>query len=118
MVRVRLARQISDACRGPRGYIPIVTLSPEWEMEFADARTGPPEDRQLAMAPSKLSDFMQRARGAIDGAIQQGDAPILLTSSAIRPHVRMIIDRVRPEVPVLAQTEISPRVRIRTVGSV
>ena len=118
VVRVRLARQISDACRGPRGYIPIVTLSPEWEMEFADARTGPPEDRQLAMAPSKLTDFMQKVRSAIDGAIQQGDAPILLTSSAIRPHVRMIIDRVRPEVPVLAQTEISPRVRIRTVGAV
>jgi len=118
VVRVRLARQISDACRGPRGYIPIVTLSPEWEMEFADARTGPPEDRQLAMAPSKLTDFMQKVRAAIDGAIQQGDAPILLTSSAIRPHVRMIIDRVRPEVPVLAQTEISPRVRIRTVGAV
>ena len=118
VVRVRLSRQISDACRGPRGYIPIVTLSPEWEIEFADARTGPPEDRQLAMAPSKLGDFMQKVRGALDSAVAGGDAPVLLTSSMIRQHVRMIIDRVRPDVQVLAQTEISPRVRIRTVGSV
>ena len=118
IVRVRLARQLSDACRGPRGYIPIVTLSPEWEIEFADARVGPTEDRNLAMAPTKLADFMQRVRGVLDLAIEQGDAPVLLTSSGIRTHVRMIIDRVRPEVSVLAQTEISPRARLRTVGSV
>ena len=117
-VRTRLARQISEACRGSRGYIPIIPLSPEWEVEFASTVIGPAEDRQLTMAPSKLAEFSQAVRGAVDSAIAAGDAPVLLTSAAIRPQVRMIVERLRPEIPVLAQVEISPRARIRTVGSV
>ena len=70
-VRARLARQISDSHTGPGGYIPLVTLSPEWEAAFAEALVGPPEDRQLAMAPSKLQEFMQRLRGAFDAAASQ-----------------------------------------------
>jgi flagellar biosynthesis protein FlhA len=117
-VRARLARQISDAHVGPAGYIPLITLSPDWEQAFADALVGPAEDRQLAMAPSKLQDFMQRLRGAFDTAASSGEAPVLLTSSAIRSHVRAIVERIRPSTPVLSQTEIFPRARIRTVGSI
>jgi flagellar biosynthesis protein FlhA len=117
-VRARLARQISDAHVGPGGYIPLITLSPAWELAFSDALVGPAEDRQLAMAPSKLQDFMQRLRGAFDVAASSGEAPVLLTSSAIRSHVRAIVERIRPSTPVLSQTEIFPRARIRTVGSI
>ena len=117
-VRSRLARQLSDAHVGPGGYIPLVTLSAEWEMAFADSLVGPPEDRQLAMAPSRLTEFMQRLRVVFDTAAQAGEAPVLLTGSGIRFHVRAIVERVRPATPVLAQAEVSPRARIRTVGTI
>ena len=117
-VRTRLSRQISDSHVGSAGYIPLVTLSPEWEGAFTEALSGPPEDRQLAMAPSRLSDFMQRLRTAFDTASQNGEAPVLLTGGQIRFHVRAIVERIRPTTPVLAQTEIFPRARIRTVGSI
>jgi flagellar biosynthesis protein FlhA len=117
-VRARLARQISDAQTGPAGYIPIVTLSPEWEVAFLDALTGPPEERQLAMAPKKLTEFMQRFRAVFDTAAQTGESPVLVSSSPIRSHVRSIVERIRPATPVLAQTEIHPRARIKTVGSI
>ena len=117
-VRTRLARQISDSHTGQNGYIPLVTLSAEWEAAFADALSGPPEDRQLAMAPSKLQEFMQRLRGAFEAAAAGGDAPVLLTSGGIRSQVRAIVERIRPSTPVLAQGEIFPRARIRTVGSI
>jgi flagellar biosynthesis protein FlhA len=42
----------------------------------------------------------------------------LLTSTAIRQHVRAVIERVRPSVPVLAQTEIFARARIRTLSTI
>jgi flagellar biosynthesis protein FlhA len=114
-VRARLARQISDAHTGPHGYIPLVTLSAEWEAAFAEALTGPPEDRQLAMAPSRLAEFMQRFRAVFDAAA--AESPVLLTSGTIRPHVRAIVERIRPATAVLAQAEIFPRARIRTVGT-
>jgi flagellar biosynthesis protein FlhA len=117
-VRTRLARQISDAHVSGAGYIPLISLSPEWETAFAESLTGPPEDRQLAMAPSRLGEFMTALRAAFDRATQSGEAPVLLTSGLIRFHVRAIVERIRPATPVLAQAEIFPRARIRTVGTI
>ena len=117
-VRARLARQLSDQHVGPAGYIPLVTLSADWETAFAEALVGPPDDRQLAMAPSHLSEFIQRLRSAFDAAAQAGEQPVLLTGGAIRSHVRAIVERIRPATPVMAQAEIWPRARIRTVGNI
>jgi flagellar biosynthesis protein FlhA len=117
-VRARLARQISDSHTGAGGYIPLVTLSAEWETAFAEALAGPAEDRQLAMAPSKLQDFMLKLRTAFDAAASAGESPVLLTSGGIRGHVRAIMERIRPSTPVLAQAEIHPRAKIRTVGTI
>jgi len=117
-VRIRLARQISEQHTGPNGYIPLVTLSAEWERAFAEAMTGPPEDRQLAMAPSKLAEFMTKLREAMDRAATAGEAAVLLVSPAVRPHVRAVVERFRAATAVLSQAEIHPRARIRTVGSI
>lgn len=117
-VRTRLARQISDSHVGPGGYIPLVTLSPEWEQAFAEALVGPPDDRHLAIAPSKLQEFMERFRSTFETPTIATASPVLLTSGHIRQHVRAIIERIRPSTPVLAQSEIHPRARIRTLGSI
>ncbi len=117
-VRARLARQISDSHTGPAGYIPLVTLSPEWEGAFAESLVGPSEDKQLAMAPSKLGEFMNRLRGAFDAAQAMGEMPVLLCSGGVRAHLRAVVERIRPSTPVLAQAEIFPRARIRTVGTI
>lgn len=117
-VRARLARQISESHTGPGGYLPLVALSPEWEGIFAESLVGPAEDRQLAIAPSRLTEFMQRFRAAFEAAAAAGENPVLLCSGGIRAHVRAVVERLRPATPVLAQAEIHPRARIRTVGTI
>ena len=47
-----------------------------------------------------------------------GELPVLLSSGAIRTHVRAIVERVKPGTAVLSQLEIFPRAKIRTVGTV
>ena len=42
-----------------KGFIPLVTLSPEWEQSFAESIVGQGDDRQLSMAPSKLNNSLQ-----------------------------------------------------------
>ncbi|MBB5690534.1 flagellar biosynthesis protein FlhA [Roseomonas alkaliterrae] len=118
IVRVRLARQLSDAARGPQGHVPMITLSADWEVAFTEALVGPPEERQLAIAPSKLGEFMERLRVAFDAANAAGEQPALVCSAPVRPHLRAIVERLRPATMVLAHTEIHPRARIRTVGTI
>jgi flagellar biosynthesis protein FlhA len=117
-VRSRLARQISDQHTGASGYIPLLTLSPDWEAAFAESLAGPPEERQLAMAPGKLQEFVRKLNEVYEKASSGGELPVVLSSGAIRAHVRAIVERVKPGTAVLSQLEIFPRARIRTVGTV
>ena len=117
-VRGRLARQLSYAYRGDDGALPIVTLSPEWENAFSEALIGPGEEKQLALAPSRLQDFIRGVRDVFERAALSGETPVLLTSPAIRPYVRSIIERFRGQTPVMSQNEVHPRARLKTLGTI
>ncbi|WP_338720849.1 flagellar biosynthesis protein FlhA [Devosia sp. XK-2] len=117
-VRTRLSRQICAANLGPDGNLPLLTLSPQWERDFAEAMAGEGENRHLAMAPSKLQQFIGAVQSAFERAAQQGELPVLITSPGIRPHVRSIIERFRPQTVVMSQNEVHPRIRLKTVGSI
>jgi flagellar biosynthesis protein FlhA len=116
IVRMRLARQLCEAHAGPNGVLPLIALSAEWETAFNDGMIGPPDDRQLAMAPSRLGDFMRRFKEVFEA--HAAESPALLTSAALRAPLRAVIERIRPATPVLAQTEIFPRARIRTIATI
>ncbi len=117
-VRSRLARQLCAANLGPDGNLPLLTLSPQWERDFAEAMVGDGNDRHLAMAPSRLQQFIIGIQQGFENAAQMGEIPVLITSPGIRPHVRAIIERFRPQTVVMSQNEVHPRVRLKTIGSV
>jgi flagellar biosynthesis protein FlhA len=117
-VRSRLARQICAANLGPDGNLPLLTLSPQWERDFAEAMVGDGADRHLAMAPSRLQQFILAIQQGFENAAQIGELPVLITSPSVRPHVRAIIERFRPQTVVMSQNEVHPRIRLRTIGAV
>lgn len=117
-VRAKLGRQLCFANRAEDGALPIVTLSPDWEQAFADSLIGTGEDRQLAMAPSRLQEFIRGVRDAFERAAMSGENAVLLTSPGVRPYVRSIVERFRGQTVVMSQNEITPRVRLKTVGMV
>jgi flagellar biosynthesis protein FlhA len=117
-VRVRLARQICAQNTLANGYLPLIAMSAKWEQAFAESLVGQGEERSLAMQPSKLSEFMTVVRDRFEQAAREGEAPVLVTSAAIRPFVRSLVERFRAQTTVLSQAEIHPRARLKTVGSV
>ena len=117
-VRSRLARQLCAANLGPDGNLPLLTLGPQWERDFAEAMVGEGDNRHLAMAPSRLQQFIGAVQTAYERAAQAGEIPVLITSPGIRAHVRAIIERFRPQTVVMSQNEVHPRIRLKTVGSV
>jgi flagellar biosynthesis protein FlhA len=117
-VRARLARQICAQNTTMNGYLPLIALSAKWEQAFAESLIGQGEERSLAMQPSRLSEFMTVVRERFEQAAREGEAPVLVTSAAIRPFVRSLVERFRAQTTVLSQAEIHPRARLKTVGSV
>jgi len=117
-VRARLSRQLCAQHTSPGGYLPLVALSAKWEQAFAESMVGQGDDRQLAMQPSRLSEFITLVRERFEEAAREGEAPVLVTSANIRPYVRGIVERFRAQTPVLSQSEIHPRSRLKTVSSI
>jgi flagellar biosynthesis protein FlhA len=117
-VRARLSRQLCDANVDHNGIVPLVSLSPNWEQAFAETIIGQGEDRQLAMPPSQLQEFISHVRQAFENYARQGETPVLLTSPTIRPFVRSIVERFRPSTVIMSQNEIHPKAKIRTLGQI
>ena len=117
-VRARLARQICAQYTTPAGYLPLIALSAKWEQAFAESIVGQGDDRSLAMQPSKLTEFINLVREKFEQAARDGEAPVLVTSPGIRPFVRGIVERFRAQTSVMAQSEIHPRARLKTVASI
>ena len=117
-VRTRLARQICAQNTSPNGYLPLIALSAKWEQAFAESIVGQGEERSLAMAPSRLSEFITLVRERFEDAAREGEAPVLVTSPGVRPFVRSIVERFRTQTTVLSQSEIHPRARLKTVGGI
>ena len=117
-VRARLSRQLCAQHTSPAGYLPIIALTARWEQAFAESIVGQGDDRSLAMQPSKLTEFINLVREKFEQAARDGEAPVLVTSPNIRPFARGIIERFRAQTSVLAQSEIHPRARLKTVASI
>ncbi len=117
-VRTRLARQLCAQHTTAAGYLPIIALTAKWEQAFAESIVGQGDDRTLAMQPSKLTEFITLVREKFEDAARDGESPVLVTSPGIRPFVRGIIERFRAQTSVLAQSEIHPRARLKTVASI
>ncbi|MGH6620717.1 MAG: FHIPEP family type III secretion protein, partial [Alphaproteobacteria bacterium] len=117
-VRARLARQLSDAAANTDGIVPMITLSPDWEQAFAESIVGQGDERQLAMAPSKLQQFIGAVRSTFEKQAMQGETPVLLVSPGIRPFVRSVVERFRPITVVMSQNEIHPKAKIKTMGHI
>jgi flagellar biosynthesis protein FlhA len=117
-VRSRLARQICDQYANMDGEVQLVTITAEWEQAFLESLIGDGEDKQLAMAPTKLQEFIKRVSEKYDDFSMQGLNPVIVTSPMIRPYVRTVIERVRPQTGVMSQNEIHSKARIRSMGSI
>ncbi len=117
-VRGRLARQLCDQHLNASGFVPLLTLSQEWEQAFHEALVGDGEEKQLSMPPTQLQEFINAIRRNYEDHASRGEMPVLLTTPAIRPYVRSIVERFRPQTTVMSQNEIYPKARIKTLGQI
>jgi flagellar biosynthesis protein FlhA len=117
-VRRRLSRQICDSLTDEAGLIPVITLSPAWEAEFAAAVRVEADGTGFLLPPKRAQEFVLAARTVIQRFAQGDSWPALLVDQEVRPHVRAMLERVSPKTPILSHAEVHRRAGIRTVGTV
>ncbi|WP_322498361.1 flagellar biosynthesis protein FlhA [Lyticum sinuosum] len=117
-VRYRMSRHLCKAYANNDGYILVLAISAQWEQIFMDNIIGDGDDKSLAMPPSRLNDFILTVNREFENQARNGIIPVLLTSPHLRPFIRNIIERFRPSIVVMSQSEIHPKAKIKTVGRI
>ncbi len=118
-VRLRLARQICGDLMED-GVLHILRLGNRWDLAFHESiHRG--EDGGMVefdIDPQMVEEFSQEAARTIRALMDEGREFALVCAPDARPFVRMITERMFPNLPVLSQLEIARGVRVETLGSI
>jgi flagellar biosynthesis protein FlhA len=116
-VRQALGRAITRRAAG-EGRLAVVTLDPALEQEILSKvargdRLGP-----VAVDSGLRERVAERVRRLLAPYVEQGRRGAVVTSPALRPHLRRLLERSLPDVPVLSYGELDPDAEMEVAGSV
>lgn len=115
-VRHALARTIS-AGLAVDGVIPLITLAKPVEDAISKSVQHKETGSYLAIDPHTAQTILDSIGKAIT-LFSGGQRPTLLAAPQIRPHVRKLTERYYPSLVVLSHNEITPNLKIRSLGTV
>lgn len=117
-VRMRLAQQICGDISGPDG-LRIVRLGSRWDVAFMQAlkRDNKGEVIEFDLEPKLLETFAADAARVVRPLVDGGNSFAVVTSPEARPYVRLIMDRIFPNLPVLSHLEVSKASSLEIVAT-
>ncbi len=116
--RQALARQICKQYQDEDGIIRVLTLAPGLEQELRQTVQATPTGNMLAVEPNLAQTLIRSLNAQMDICGEQGYNPVLLCSGQIRLPLKRLIERSLPTLPVMAYTEVVPKVAVEALGTV
>ena len=115
-VRHALSRTISNEL-AVDGVIPIITLSKPVEDTVLNAIQHKETGSFLAIDPAIAQKILDSI-GKVITLFDSSSRSTMLVAPQIRPHVRSLTERYYPALTVLSHNEISPNLKVRSLGTV
>ncbi len=118
-VRVRMAQQIC-ADFSQDGLLKILRLGQRWETALHQAlrRDAKGEVIEFDIDPILIEQFSAELSKTVRDLMDRGAIFVLVAAPDIRPYVRMVTERMFPNLPVLSHLEIARGMPISQVGSI
>ena len=118
-VRMRMSQQICGDL-GQEGVLRVVRIGNRWDISFLQSlkRDAKGDVVEFDVDPRLIEQFANEATKILKAHIDNGEAFAIVTAPDARPYVRMIVDRLFPNLPVLSHIEIARSVRIEVIGSI
>lgn len=117
-VRAALARSISNQYRVPSQPLTVITLAPAVEKEVLENIQHSEQGSYLSLDPRVSQKIYQSINEQIQYVTATGNTPILLTAPNIRMHMRRLIERMLPDLPVLSYNELDNTIEVKSGGTV
>lgn len=118
-VRVRIAPQICDEIVVD-GALNIIRTGARWDQTIHQAlkRDVKGEVTEFDIDQKLVEQFQADTSAAVKTHLDRGQLLAIVTTSEARTCVRMMIERLFPNVPVLSTLEIARGVSIKTLGAI
>lgn len=117
-VRMRMSQQIcGDLAQD--GVLKVLRLGGKWDLEFHKSlkRDAKGEVIEFDIDPRLIEQFATDATRALKPYLDGGQRFAIVTAPDARPYVRMIMDRLFPNLPVLSHVEIARGVQVEPLGT-
>jgi len=116
-VRQALSRNICKQNLADTGELYVITLSPDVENTIAKGAS--PDGTSVTLDPSFTRAMFDKMNLELEKAITTtGNQPVILCSSPIRLLFRKLVERTYPQIAIMSYNEISPNVKVKSVGMV
>lgn len=118
-VRTRIAQQLCGDLT-ENGVLNLLRLGNRWELAFREGlkRDASGDVVQFDIDPRVLEEFGTDADKIIKQYKMESGRFAIVTTPEARPYVRMIVERMHPDLPVLSHVEIGKGIEIKILGSI
>lgn len=118
-VRSSHRRQVTKNLLDESGELPLMTFTRQIEEQLiAAVQPGDKGATQFLVDPSLVKKIIPALQTKIEKLAEDGIPPVILVTPMIRHHVKRLLDRFLPQVTVLSHNEISPQLRVKSMGSI
>lgn len=117
-VRQSLARTICGRYQTRDGKLGVISFEPQLEQTISNSIHRTERGSLLALEPALAQKVIEKISSVAEETMPSGYEVALLTSTAIRHHIRKLLEGFLPTLPVLSYKEIAPGVQIQSLGIV
>ncbi|UFS72398.1 flagellar biosynthesis protein FlhA [Geomonas sp. RF6] len=117
-VRQAVGRYIVEQYKRDDDTLCVLSIDREVEEIIADAVQLSEQGSYLAIDPNTAQRILAAIRRNAERFDQMGALPVLISSPAIRRHVKKLTERFMPNLAVISHNEIPPNIKIQSLGAV
>lgn len=126
LVRAGLKRTLSSLYANSQKQVFAFQLSPQIEEEVKKSIHRHGQACYLTLKPERITFLAEEFRLQIkrqlnhfkhELSLKEIDRPVILTQGELRRYVRKLIELALPEVPVLAYEELTPEIKLKSLGT-
>jgi len=118
-VRQSLSATITKIFQTEEGEVRALTLDPKTEQIFDEAiKQARQKGGEFIIPPNAINKLYKSISKKYEEILSQGLSPIILCSPNIRMYFRKLIEPVFPGIIILSYSEISPSIKIESMGGV
>ena len=118
-VRMRMSQQLCGDIT-VNGILNVLRLGNRWDLAFHESlkKDAKGDVQEFDMDPTLLEEFGGECSKVIRNYLDAGTSFAIVTAPEVRPYVRMIVERLHPNLPVLSHVEIARGANINILGAV